>query len=99
MGEHQMTDEISLLEAMYTQRAIRYLKPDPVPDELITRIIEAGTQAPSGGNRQPWKFIVIQDPELKRRIGELYRAVFGRTRARRSGRHAGVFCPSGGAHT
>ena len=72
-----MTDEIGLFEAMYTQRAIRYLKPDPVPDELITRIIEAGTQAPSGGNRQPWKFIVIQDSELKRRIGELYRTVFG----------------------
>ena len=71
-----MTDDIDLFEAMYTQRAIRYLKPDPVPDELITRIIEAGTQAPSGGSRQPWKFIVIQDPELKRRIGELYRTVF-----------------------
>ena len=40
-----MTDEIGLFEAMHTQRAIRYIKPDPVPDELITRLLEAGTKA------------------------------------------------------
>lgn len=73
-----MPEEIGLFEAMYTQRAIRYLKPDPIPDELIAKVLEAGTKAPSGGNQQPWRFIVIQDSELKRRIGEMYRTVFQR---------------------
>ena len=43
-----MTDEIGLFEAMYTQRAIRYIKPDPVPDELITRLLEAGVKSSHG---------------------------------------------------
>ena len=67
-----MPDEIGLFEAIYTQRAIREFKPDPVPDELIHKLIEAGTKAPSGSNRQSWKFLVIRDYELKRKIGEYY---------------------------
>ena len=58
---------------MYTQRAIRRFKPDPVPNETITKLIDAAIRAPSGANRQPWKFIVIRDPDLKRPIGEYYR--------------------------
>lgn len=53
--------EIGLFEAIYTQRAIRSFKPDPVPRELIERIVEAATKAPSGGNSQPWGFVVVQD--------------------------------------
>ena len=71
-----MAQEIGLFEAIYRQRAIRQFKPDPVPDELVHKLIEAGTKAPSGGNRQPWKFLVIRDPELKRRIGEYYRRAY-----------------------
>ena len=71
-----MTDEIGLFEAIYTQRAIRYFKPDPVPDEMIRRLIEAATKAPSGTNRQPWKFLVIKNAETKRRIAEYYRRTF-----------------------
>jgi len=70
-----MTDKIDLFEAIDTQRGIRYLKPDPVPDELITRLLEAAIKAPSGGVRQGWSFIVIRDPEIRRKIGELYRTV------------------------
>ena len=51
----------SLFEAIYTQRAIRRWKPDPVPPELITRVIEAATKAPSGSNQQPWRFVVVTD--------------------------------------
>ena len=58
-----MPDEIGLFEALYTQRAIRYFKSDPVPDEMVHKLIEAGTKAPSGGNRQGWKFLVIRDQE------------------------------------
>ena len=45
---------MDLFEAMRTQRALRRLKPDPVPDALIWKVLEAATGAPSGGNLQPW---------------------------------------------
>ena len=67
-----MPEEIGLFEAMYTQRAIRHYKPDPVPDELIRKLIEAASKAPSGANSQRWHFVVIRDAETKRRIGEYY---------------------------
>lgn len=67
-----MAEEIGLFEAIYTLRSIRRLRPDPVPQEHIEKILEAATKAPSGGNRQPWNFLVIRDPATKRRIGDLY---------------------------
>lgn len=70
-----MAEEIGLFEAMYTQRALRYIKPDPIPDALIRKVLEAGTHAPSGGNSQRWRFLVIKDPETRRWIGERYRGV------------------------
>jgi len=74
-----MPEEIGLFEAMYSQRAIRRLRPDPVPDELLWRVLEAATKAPSGGNRQPWNFLVVRDPALKARIGAYYRQAWDRT--------------------
>ncbi len=68
-----MTENIDLFEAIDTQRGIRRFKPDPVPDELITRLVQAAIKAPSGGVRQGWSFIVIRDQDTKDRIGELYR--------------------------
>jgi nitroreductase len=47
-------EDIALFEALRTTRAIRRLRPDPVPMALIRKVCEAGTFAPSGGNRQPW---------------------------------------------
>jgi nitroreductase len=70
-----MPEEIGLFEAMYTQRAIRHLKPDPVPDELIEKVIDAGIRAPNGGNSQGWGFVVIRDPEVKRKMAPLYSGV------------------------
>jgi nitroreductase len=66
-----MTD-MTLYEAIHTQRAIRHFKPDPVDDELIDQLIEAATRAPNGGNRQTWRFVVVRDREAKARMGELY---------------------------
>ena len=74
-----MSDEIGLFEAMYTQKAIRRLKPDAVPDELVRKLIEAATKAPSGGDRQPWAFIVIRDAASKKKIGEWYRDAWDKT--------------------
>ena len=71
-----MSETIDLFEAMYTQRAIRYFKTDPVPEEVILKLVEAATKAPSGGNSQNWKFIVIRDPELRRRISEYYKTAW-----------------------
>ncbi len=55
-------------EALYTQRAIRRWKDEPVPEDLIWRVIEAGTKAPSGSNLQPWRFVVIQEEETRAAI-------------------------------
>src|SRR3989442_4218833 len=68
-----MAEEIGLFEAIHTQRALRYIRPDAIPDSLVRRVLEAGPRAPSGGNQQRWRFIVIKDPETKRWIQERYR--------------------------
>ena len=68
-----MPGSIDLFETINTQRGIRRFKPDPVPRELITRLLRAAIKAPSGGVRQGWSFIVIRDQETKDKIGELYR--------------------------
>jgi len=65
--------EVGLFEAMYSARALRRLKPDPVPDEVITKILQAGTQAPSGGNAQNWFFIAVRDQVQRQRLGAVYR--------------------------
>jgi nitroreductase len=65
--------ELGLFEALYSARALRRLKPDPVPDELITKVLEAATQAPSGGNAQNWLFIVVRDRAQRQRLGAIYR--------------------------
>jgi len=67
--------EVGLFKAMYSARAMRWLKPDPVPAELIARILEAATRAPNAGNRQHWLFVIVHDAEQRRRIGEIYRRV------------------------
>src|SRR6516164_440764 len=64
--------EISLFEAMYSARAMRWLKPDPVPLELIERILDAAIRAPNAGNRQSWLFMMVRDAEQRRRIGAIY---------------------------
>ncbi len=64
--------EIGLFEAMYTQRAIRHYTDEPVSDELVRRLIEAASKAPSGANSQRWHFVVIREADTKRRIGEHY---------------------------
>jgi nitroreductase len=63
---------MDLLEAMRTCRTVRRLRPDPVPDDLLRRVLTAATWAPSGGNRQPWRFVVVRDGALKTRLRELY---------------------------
>lgn len=60
----------AFLEALRRRRTVRDYSPDPVPIDLIDAAIEAASTAPSGANRQPWKFVVVRDPDVKRRIRE-----------------------------
>ena len=62
-----------LFEIIRTTRSMRRLKPDPVPDELIRQVLEAGTYAANAGNMQSWRFLVVQDPGVKRTVAALYK--------------------------
>jgi nitroreductase len=65
---------MDVFEAMGTCRAIRYLKPDPIPDELMDKVLWAATRAPSPGNSQGWDFIVVDDAVKKTTIADAVRA-------------------------
>lgn len=69
-------EDLPLFEAVRTCRAVRRLKTDPVPPALIRKVCEAGTFAPSGGNRQPWIFVAVTEPERKAFVASRYRRVF-----------------------
>lgn len=71
-----MDRKIGLFHAIRTTRAMRRLKPDPVADELIREILEAATCAPSGGDAQHWRFIVVRDPQIKKQIQIRYKRAF-----------------------
>ena len=60
-------------DVVLTQRATRRFTDDPVDDELVERCLQAATHAPSAENLQPWEFVVVRDPEVRRAIGELTR--------------------------
>lgn len=68
-----MASDVGLFAAIHSMRAMRRLKPDPVPDELIQQIIAAGLCAPSGGDVQHWRFIVVKDPTIKKEIQLCYK--------------------------
>ena len=61
-------DYAHLLELVKKRRSIRRFKPDPIPDEYIEKIIEVARWAPSGFNMQPWEFVVVKKPELRKKI-------------------------------
>jgi nitroreductase len=66
---------VDVFEAMGTCRAMRQLRPDPVPRELIEKVLWAATRAPSPGNSQGWDFVVVEDGERKAPIADAIRAV------------------------
>lgn len=61
---------LTVAEAIQQRRSIRKFRPDPVPDEMIEQILEAARLAPSGTNRQPWRFQVVKEGDLKKRLIE-----------------------------
>lgn len=64
--------EVGVYEAMSTLRAVRRLRPDPIPEATLHRVLEAATWAPTGANAQPWRAIVVRETALKEQLGELY---------------------------
>ena len=71
-----MADYDDLMEIMKNMRAMRRLHPDPVPDELIRKILQAGSCAPNGGNTQRWRFLVIKDTKIKQAVQVWYKKAF-----------------------
>ena len=65
-----------LFEIMESCRAMRRLKPDPVPDELVAKILRAGIYAPNGGNSQKWRFLVVKDPKIKKAVQVIYKKAY-----------------------
>lgn len=60
-------------EALYTTRAMRRVRSDPIPYDVQAKILDAAIRAPSGGNSQNWRFMLVDDPDVKARLGPLYR--------------------------
>lgn len=60
-------------EVLYTTRAMRRMRPDPVPLDVQARILDAAVRAPSGGDSQQWRFLLVDDPEVKGRLAQPYR--------------------------
>lgn len=65
-------------EALYTTRAMRRVRSDPIPPDAQARILDAAIRAPSGGNAQGWRFLLIDDQQIKARLGPLYRDAIAR---------------------
>ena len=63
---------MELNEALYTTRAMRRVKPDPIPDDVIAQIMDAAIRAPSPGNTQQWRFVTVTDRDRMAKLGELY---------------------------
>jgi len=64
---------MDLYEAMSTLRAVRRLRPDPIPEAVLERILTASTWAPTGGNHQSWRVIAVQNANAKQQLEDLYR--------------------------
>ncbi len=79
-------EPLDVIEAIHSTPARRYLKPDPIPDEVLWEILDAAIRGPTGGNNQEWGWVVVRDPETKQQIAQWYRAVieslYGHQRAR-----------------
>jgi nitroreductase len=64
---------MDLYSAMSTQRAVRRLRPDPIPPDVLERVLQAATWAPTGGNQQPWRVVVVSEGGTKQALADLYR--------------------------
>ena len=64
---------MDVYEALYTTRAMRRVRPDPIPEEVQRKILDAAIRAPSGGNSQTWRFLLVDDKAVLAQLGPIYR--------------------------
>ncbi len=64
---------MNVFEAIKTRRSVRKYKPQPIPEDHLKQILTAAQLAPSAGNKQPWRFVVVKDPETKKKLGVIAR--------------------------
>lgn len=64
---------MDVYEALYTTRAMRRVRPDPIPEEVQKKILDAAIRAPSGGNSQGWRFLLVDDRAVLGALGPVYR--------------------------
>ena len=83
-----MTTDPGLFHTIYTTRALRRFKPDPVPDEVLFQLFDAAIRASSGQNAQDWRWIIIRDPEVKTTMRDWAIAGWARYAARYGGEEA-----------
>jgi nitroreductase len=69
---------LTVLEALHSTISRRYLAPDPIPEDVLWAILDAAIRGPSGGNTQQWGWVVVTDPEIKKRVAPWYRENFER---------------------
>jgi nitroreductase len=69
---------MDVYEALYTTRAMRRVKPDPIPLDVQQKILDAAIRAPSGGNTQNWRFMLVDDKAMMGKIGPIYRDCLGK---------------------
>lgn len=72
---------MDLYEALYTTRAMRRVKPDPVPEDVVKLMLDAAVRAPSGGNTQQWRFMPVTDRDTMATLGDLYRDAYAQLQA------------------
>ena len=65
-------EPLDVLDAIHTTRAQRFLKPDPIPEDVLWQILDAAIRGPTGGNQQGWGWVVIRDPAIKQAIAKVY---------------------------
>lgn len=75
---NEADDSHDLYTTMSTLRAVRRLRPDPIPPEVMERVLQAACWAPTGGNQQPWRVIVVQDEDGKRKLQDVYEPEWAR---------------------
>ncbi len=69
---------MELYDAMSTLRAVRRLRSDPIPHDVLRRVLQAACWAPTGGNQQPWRVVVVTDPDRKKAVADIYRPQWDR---------------------
>ena len=77
-----MSNRPGLFETLYTSRALRRFKPDPIPDEVLFQMLDAAIRAPSGQNAQDWRFLVVRDRETLQTFQRWSQVPWERYRAR-----------------